>query len=443
MLTGTGVWCSTIAFMNLYSGSASAFTTAALALHILLKFVFCVSTTEPIEVYYFIVGMGFPFISTLVAGIMGRLGQTGTLDGCSLLRLDTGIDVKAFWIFFYSYIAFSILFCFATVVAFWITMLLMDKQSDQRQSTKRIRKRRHLVKRVMIRIIWYPMIPIVTQSLQIFQLMYWNDDLQPTMSNIAVVLNTLPGLLNSLVFFFDPAVSAAREDVRVFLLNRYLFGRNELDRSNTFKTSFYTFMLYICKWFLLRKRDLDQLRAFRTRHLENSFKNQSAERAMSMDRVLVSGERRISFDPPTPSWENRPRGMNPVSTLEQGYDPKHFDTETDSTTITETELSTLPPSSSQVPVRMQNVYVPQEKPLPRPMTRPLSQLRYSVQRNSLDIPPSQPVQVPLRRNSLHYVPPPSDESSSFHLPKINNDELLPSISNDLAFDVDFDKFGSK
>jgi hypothetical protein len=252
--------CKAIAFLNLFSGSSSAMMTSMLSLHILLVFVIAVQNTLKYEPFYYLIGIGAPLISTSVALYLGKLGNTP--DGCAMLLVNSKFDVIGYWTYFYGYITFSILFGLLTIICFSYIMVFMDVQSPLRPQTK-FRKRRMLVIRVIKKMVWYPFVPLITQGPQILQLFVW---LGPTFMNVAVILNTLSGVLTSLIFLFDPAINLVLEDKRKELLNQYLLNQRKREKTNQNGNALYkmyfTFMYMVGRIFLLRERDLELLYKF-------------------------------------------------------------------------------------------------------------------------------------------------------------------------------------
>jgi heme/copper-type cytochrome/quinol oxidase subunit 2 len=126
--------------------------TSALSAHIMFVFVVATRNTLQYEIWYYIVGVLFPLMTTAIPFFLGKFGDSP--DGCAFLPIKGAIDRGSYWLYFYSYITISILISVIAIISYAITMIFMDKPSNSTSSRTKFKRRRVLVMRVMRRIIW-------------------------------------------------------------------------------------------------------------------------------------------------------------------------------------------------------------------------------------------------------------------------------------------------
>ncbi|KAJ1973392.1 hypothetical protein H4R35_004144 [Dimargaris xerosporica] len=82
-----------------------------------------------------------------------------------------------------------------------------------------------LARQCLKRVIWYPVIPIITQLMVIINAFvnYFNQDINLPIYIIATALTGLQGFLTGIVFLFDPSVRKARQQLCRYLVERYYY----------------------------------------------------------------------------------------------------------------------------------------------------------------------------------------------------------------------------
>lgn len=246
--------CVASAFLSVFSGIAAATLTVMIALNIMLLFVFRLKSTEKYEPLYYILALGVPFTSTMVALQRGHLGLDELSYSCTLVTLASPSDpnyskkyAKLYWDYYYSFIAASALFCVVALLAFAWAMF--------RYHSKKTKPRRiQLAIRLFSRLIFYPLVLIACQSLQLGSLSGLDSVFGPAWTYCALIANCSQGLFNSIIFFFDPAVQFFLEDCRRSIVSKYVLPMQTIDQHTT--SNVCAILLYhACSLFFTRARD--------------------------------------------------------------------------------------------------------------------------------------------------------------------------------------------
>ncbi|KNC96843.1 uncharacterized protein SPPG_07675 [Spizellomyces punctatus DAOM BR117] len=258
-----GPTCTSSVYLQFAFELLSLFATAAIALNLLMVFVFRMEAKKRLERWYYGVGGVLAFGLPLIALVAGRLGWDEVNEECWIRSAnDSKASTMAWkWGILYFWVAGISLFC--TVVTILVYFFLKrtgvplpttESTPSNPNNTVLFRRTQRIIQRAVSRIVVYCLVPIVSQ--------FWNIVLDGLLEAgkdpwwvyvLANVFSGLQGTFNALVFFtIDPAVSNIREELRRRIIKKYYLT------STVPQTLFERFRYALIQKTLLRKRDLKQ-----------------------------------------------------------------------------------------------------------------------------------------------------------------------------------------
>jgi len=156
-----------------------------------VSFVWAILTTIPLH-----------FINPYWDAPTGTFGKT-----------PTNVWTPYMWLSQYVWTIIGILYCFVVVVLVIIKLIRLDRQKQSSlhtHSTQEEVRVRNRMRKVMIRLVFYPVVPIITQTwLIVMNSMLATNPNFITIVNTNNLANSIQGLLNGIVFTINPAVYGA------------------------------------------------------------------------------------------------------------------------------------------------------------------------------------------------------------------------------------------
>ncbi|KAK9711105.1 hypothetical protein K7432_008018 [Basidiobolus ranarum] len=212
------------------------FLNIAIATNLCAVYVWGVQQTQRFEVYYFTV----PILLSLAISIpLPAFHRFGWLEDAKLCWFVPNGPETLIWLglTYYLWIVLSVL-----ILLIQVALLIHKLKSDQKQNLKLGEKVTNslattkmrldkTVKQVLIRIVFYPIVPTITQSLSIivytnaFINGYWNFGLMFSWC----FFTAIQGTLNAVVFACDPAVQNTWKQVKNHLRTKYKHEINCLE----------------------------------------------------------------------------------------------------------------------------------------------------------------------------------------------------------------------
>ncbi|KAJ3185689.1 hypothetical protein HDU85_001043 [Gaertneriomyces sp. JEL0708] len=234
--TGDSPLCSATIYLNISFVLMSMFSTAAIALNILLVFVLKLPAREKLERRYYI-GSGISaFVIPLVPLVSGRFGWNDTECWYKWTIDEPYTPVVIWqWTTYYGWVMLVIIFCTTCTFLFWLTVrhpvtnelpaTVADKSGILSLGVHAaFDETDRVVRRAISRIKYYCAVPVVTHFLTLAADIEFTirGDNNPTFWLISTILLGLHGFVNALVFFvFDPSVERAYTKLRLWILYRY------------------------------------------------------------------------------------------------------------------------------------------------------------------------------------------------------------------------------
>ncbi|KAI0223242.1 hypothetical protein L0F63_005147 [Massospora cicadina] len=219
--TEDGVWCVGISFTYHYLTLVYFFLNVAVALNLQLVFVHGLVFRRRRERVYWIVSLMFPIV--LLAFPLGahRLGQDRVSGYCEFRNPGTFETIGYVYFSFLIWCLMSCLYCAIAVGAVVYKLnrqanvldyIVKSKTSHSEADVTTIVLRQK-VRKLIIRITFYCIIPIVTQSwyLALRVIASYTDHVYVYLYFISVISSDMPGVLNLMVLLVDPSFSSAIE----------------------------------------------------------------------------------------------------------------------------------------------------------------------------------------------------------------------------------------
>lgn len=239
----------------IFFGLLSTLLTSCIAFNLLFVFVLKRPTTSTLEAIYFGFTFAISFALPTLAIATGRIGWAG---GECWFKTNEGEASNVLyaweWGIFYGWVLFTIIFCAAVLIA--VRTKLSKEQSkiisdlhtrhtisDSRSQTtgitaqiarrnaQKAKKMKKLVNQAISRIAWYPIVPLLSQIMNIGADAdgFINGKIRWQMLVAANFGLGLMGTMNAIIFFFDPNVERWWKELRYQYVVRHYFVRTPPD----------------------------------------------------------------------------------------------------------------------------------------------------------------------------------------------------------------------
>ncbi|KAI8058608.1 hypothetical protein BDF22DRAFT_740023 [Syncephalis plumigaleata] len=235
-------WCTFAAWGYVHCTLLSVFLTSAVALNLHIIFLRGHRTTPAYEVLYLLVPMAAALSISLPPVIFQRFAYNINQRSCWYVEVDKASGLVWAWLTLYIWLFIAIGYCaWAVSVVGW--RLAMERKRLRRRVRNGLPSQNggglgvahnssigtvsppsaQVISRVVARVILYPVIPIITQSLNVAVEMdsFVSQHTSFPLIAASFVATSCQGLLNSLVFLLDPTVRTGWYHVRLELIKRY------------------------------------------------------------------------------------------------------------------------------------------------------------------------------------------------------------------------------
>ncbi|KAL1916386.1 uncharacterized protein VTP21DRAFT_5577 [Calcarisporiella thermophila] len=203
---------------------------------------------------YFLGSLLLSLAITLPPYLTGNFGFDRAQGTCWYVDSWTPTSKLWQWFTFLVPSLFSILYC-TVVVAFVVLKIWRDNRELNKhiQASDDILPFQHrtrlAVNRVLARIVLYPLIPLVTQSLLVASEIYIHatGQFNQVLSVFGNAGTDLPGVFNCIAFLVDPAVANAFSKIRRDLVERYSGNKGAVEK----EIKFYKARVWFVRTFLM------------------------------------------------------------------------------------------------------------------------------------------------------------------------------------------------
>ncbi|TPX66470.1 hypothetical protein SpCBS45565_g04430 [Spizellomyces sp. 'palustris'] len=258
-----GPTCTSSVYLQFAFELLSLFATAAIALNLLMVFVFRMEAKKRLERWYYGVGGVLAFGLPLIALLAGRLGWDEVNEECWVKSVPNESQASTMawkWGILYFWVSGISLFCTGVTILVYfflkrtgIPLPTTESSPSNPNNTVLFRRTQRIIQRAVSRIVVYCLVPIISQ--------FWNIVLDGLLEAgiddwwvylLANIFSGLQGTFNALIFFtIDPAVSNIREELRRRIIKKYYL--------TTLPQTLSERLIYtLIQKTLLRKRDLKQ-----------------------------------------------------------------------------------------------------------------------------------------------------------------------------------------
>ncbi|KAF0497055.1 hypothetical protein F8M41_020807 [Gigaspora margarita] len=218
-----GFWCKYMAWSLVFFPLSSAFFIVCIALNLHIIFVNEYRSLYSFEQYYFIIAFSFALLLSLLPITDNMYDFDDSLNNCWYRDSGQKYNIIWQWVTFFGWIDASILYC--TIVVIMVirklktaTKIIDDFDSSASQlSGYPTLINKNVVSLVVKRVMWYPIMPLVTQFFSSFvkTYAYFNHVVSYPLLLLCFIGVSLKGLLNALVFSQDIAVTRAFQAVKL------------------------------------------------------------------------------------------------------------------------------------------------------------------------------------------------------------------------------------
>ncbi|KAL2915989.1 hypothetical protein HK105_204413 [Polyrhizophydium stewartii] len=217
-----GSFCTTAVAINLFSGLASMFLSTMVAVNLQIVFLVRLQNTLWCEKWFYIVSIAVPMSITGVKLLQGYLGWGS--DECSFSlppSFTAGRRVMEIGLAWYFWVALSVIVSITGTITLWLG--LSKQISRGRKADHKLKLFRQL-RQTILRLSWYSLVPVVSQVLSFIS--FGLDDKSYLQALSRVVIGA-QGMLHSFVFYSDPSIAIVIEDLRQYMIEKYVLELEE------------------------------------------------------------------------------------------------------------------------------------------------------------------------------------------------------------------------
>ncbi|CAG8754474.1 11912_t:CDS:2, partial [Dentiscutata erythropus] len=219
-----GLWCGYAAWGTVFFPLCSIFFIDCIALNLHIIFVNEYRPRYNFEKYYFIIAFSFALFLSLLPATANMYGYDAPESGCWYRDSGQTHNIIWEWVTLFGWIDASILYCTTVVIMIIWKLRTVSKQveilksSNSQSSDSPTLINKKLVSSVVRRVMWYPIVPLVAQFFNSYVETYAyvnNGDVPFSIFSLCLFGISIQGLLNSLVFAQDIAVTHAFKAVKL------------------------------------------------------------------------------------------------------------------------------------------------------------------------------------------------------------------------------------
>ncbi|KAI8925300.1 hypothetical protein BC831DRAFT_277563 [Entophlyctis helioformis] len=214
--------CAGSMFLHLVAGLASMMLATMVAVNLHIVFLLRLQNTLWCEKWYYIVSLAVPLGLAASQVGQGHLGTGG--EGCGYMfpsdwtTTRRQLEILLVW---YGWVAITV---FASIIATYVLWSEMHKQISRRQMPSRRVKLFVQLRRTILRLSCYSLVPFLSQAVA-FTAYAIRD--AGHVRGMGRMFEASQGLLHAIVFFYDPAMAIVLEDVRQYLIDKYVLELEE------------------------------------------------------------------------------------------------------------------------------------------------------------------------------------------------------------------------
>ncbi|KAL5036111.1 hypothetical protein RTP6_003711 [Batrachochytrium dendrobatidis] len=209
--------CLASIYMNLFFGLCSMLLAVMVAFNLHIVFLVRLQNTLWCEKWYYIVTTVIPLT---IVSIKATQGQLRLKEYECIFEFPSDWSnfrqmLEMSWIW-YGWVFITIMFSAITTTILWTKM---SKQISQQHITSHQIVLYHQLKKTIKRLSWYALVPLISQSLSLVGFLL-NDT--GHLFYLGQVMVAGQGLLHTIVFFFDPTIGMIAENLRQYLIDKYV-----------------------------------------------------------------------------------------------------------------------------------------------------------------------------------------------------------------------------
>ncbi|CAG8516506.1 2421_t:CDS:2 [Acaulospora morrowiae] len=217
-----GFMCSFMVWGLVSSSLMSVFFTACIAINLQTIFVHEYKGRRNLEKYYFIFSIGMALLLSFLPLTQNMLGFDVPEQVC--WYKDSGMKYNIIWQWatLFGWIELCVLYCAIIVITVVIKLYFVASRFEKtlevlpitdpsKDELKKFAKKSPTISMVVRRVLWYPVVPIITQTPNwlVETSIYLQQRASYSMFLVCFVAIAMQGLLNALVFSQDIAVTRA------------------------------------------------------------------------------------------------------------------------------------------------------------------------------------------------------------------------------------------
>ncbi|KAI0233133.1 hypothetical protein L0F63_003767 [Massospora cicadina] len=204
-----GVLCTLSTYFFIMFTLTSQFLTVCIALHLHLVVVLEATLPPWVEVAYFVASGGLASVIATLPVTFGRIGYDRAANSCWFVDEKDSMTLVWQLISLYFWVFLAIFYC--TLVFLLLLFSIIRKEFHHATLPPK------QVRLIIFRVALYPVVPILTMSANFIAtlLVAATGEGNYYFSVIAMVALSSQGLLNALIFCFDPVVRAAAHHARL------------------------------------------------------------------------------------------------------------------------------------------------------------------------------------------------------------------------------------
>ncbi|KAI9281328.1 hypothetical protein BC943DRAFT_329642 [Umbelopsis sp. AD052] len=241
-----GAACSTTAWLVLFLTNLYTFLSVAIAFNLQWIFLHKNQIHRHLEAAYFSVSITLAFITTIPPLAAGRLGYDPFYGSCWFRSYSSKTTIAWEWGTFLSWNLLGSIYCFFVVVAVILRLrqnvsilgaYTSSKASPDATSQEKSKKTLRLLRKLVVRISMYALIPIITQGGWYISeiILQFQHRLDIGITYWVISGTDLPGVLNLIAFCMDPAISNALSAVKLAMIDTYGDANSPNAKDHKFK----------------------------------------------------------------------------------------------------------------------------------------------------------------------------------------------------------------
>ncbi|CAJ0881487.1 4795_t:CDS:2 [Entrophospora sp. SA101] len=212
-----GPSCTIAIWGTVFFSLMSIFFPACIALNLQIMFIHEYRGRRKLEMFYYIGSITLASILSLIPFSDNMYGWDAPEGACFFRDSGTKLSITWQWASFYTWEIICILYCIITLICVAVKLYKnqsvnanISGQTATSKHDKNVLRNKAIISLVVKKVIWYPVVPIITQSPNF--LVETDIYVNQRINYVFLILSTLlsfQGFLNTIVFMQDIAVSRA------------------------------------------------------------------------------------------------------------------------------------------------------------------------------------------------------------------------------------------